>query len=324
MNHAVAAGLLLFVTGADSPAAPGRDEPVVTEYASPTGSFSGCTHILFQGRREIVTAGSRLLFRDGPAKGFRPSSVAEFDDPHAVAFNPRDGLFYATDTGRHRLVTFRRPEDDHIEKTVTELAGEKLDRPHDVVVDSDGWVYVLNPNRPTVFRFRGFGQEESSLDLSPHLGYSRALTVVGRKLYVVGSSAGKVIEIDDFGKKQFRVHASFGKRRDAPAGSWQTTGLVPNDVEFHDGYWYVTSYFCPTYAKETDCNQNKFIRFRSWKDFESGTWEDLRALLPRDVVPYYMTVRENALFLATFSHEARGQPGKVLRIESPGRNEPAP
>ena len=237
-----------------------------------------------------------------------------FDDAHAVVYSPRDRLFYATDTGRHRLLAFRDLGQAQIESSVTMLAGVKLDRPHDVVIDGDGWLYALNPNGPVVFRFRGFGQDESSLDLSQHLGYSRALSVVGGKLYVVGSNAGKIVAIDDFARKQFRVHASFGKRRDAPAGSWQTTGLVPNDVEFYQGYWYVTSYFCPTYAQGTDCNEKKFLRFRSWKDYETGNWEDLSNLLPRDVVPYYLTVRENGLFLATFSHEPQGQPGQVFRV----------
>ena len=198
---------------------------------------------------------------------------------------------------------------------MTTLAGVKLDRPHDIVVDEDGWLYALNPNKAEVFRFRGFGDQESVLDLSQHLGsYSRALTVVGKTLYVVGSSAGKIVEVDNFERREFRVHPSFKKRRDAVAGSWQTTGLVPNDVEFHQGYWYVTSYFCPTYSQQTDCNEMKFIRFKTWKDFETGNWEDLSGLLPRDLVPYYLTPHDDSLYLATFSHEAPNQPGRIYRV----------
>ena len=157
-------------------------ELIVTEYAPTQGTFSGCTQIFFREQREVVTTGTRLLFRDRPDAAFRESPVALFDDAHAVVYNPRDRLFYATDTGRHRLVSFRDLAQEPIERSVTALAGVKLDRPHDLVADGDGWLYALNPNGSVVFRFRGFGQEESSLDLSQHLGYSRALTVVDGKL----------------------------------------------------------------------------------------------------------------------------------------------
>jgi len=294
----------------------------VSGYAPTSGTFPGCTHILFRGNQEIVTAGKRLHLRDDAQEAFRESRVMMFEDPHAVAYNPHDGLYYATDTGRHRLVSFRDLDQQRIEKAVDTLADVKLDRPHDIVIDADGWIYALNPNRARVFRFRGFGKSESSLDLSQHLGYSRALTIVEGKVYVVGSSAGKIVRIEDFSKQQFRVFTSFGKKRDTTAGSWSTTGLVPNDVEFYAGKWYVTSYFCPTYAQGTDCNEMKFIRFSSWQDFETGQWENISNLLPRDIVPYYLTIRDDDLFVATFSHESEGQPGRVYRISQSKKSTP--
>ncbi len=294
---------------------PSRQAVEVTEYSPKDSTFFGCTQLLFRDPLEIVTTGKRFHVRRAGEAAFRESPLMMFDDAHAVIFNARDQLYYATDTGNHRLFSFRDPANSHIEKTVPTLAGVKLDRPHDIVVDSYGWLYALNPNKAEVFRFRGFGDQESVLDLSHHLGsYSRALTVVGKTLYVVGSSAGKIVEVDNFERRQFRVHTSFGKRRDAVAGSWQTTGLVPNDVDFHQGYWYVTSYFCPTYSQQTDCNERKFIRFKTWKDFETGNWEDLSCLLPRDLVPYYLTPHGDSLYLAAFSHEAQSQPGRIYRV----------
>ena len=310
----IAMWLSLFAPTVAAADEPSRQTVEVTEYAPKDDTFRGCTHLLFRDALEIVTTGKRFHFRRVGETAFRESPLTTFDDAHAVVFNARDQLYYATDTGNHRLFSFRDPADGRIEQTATTLAGVKLDRPHDIVVDSDGWMYALNPNKAEVFRFRGFGDQESVLDLSQHLGYSRALTVVGKTLYVVGSSAGKIVEIDNFEQRQFRVHASFGKRRDAVAGSWQTTGLVPNDVEFHQGYWYVTSYFCPTYSQQTDCNERKFIRFKTWKDFETGNWEDLSGLLPRDLVPYYLTPRGDHLYLAAFSHEAESQPGRIYRV----------
>ncbi|MEX0727433.1 MAG: hypothetical protein WEB58_23005 [Planctomycetaceae bacterium] len=293
----------------------------ISPYAPANGTFPDCTLILFRGEQEIVTAGQRLHVRDNNTENFRESPVMLFDELHAVAYNSRDGLYYATDTGRHRLVAFRDVNLQRIEKSAETLADVKLDRPHDIVID-DGWIYAINPNRPTVFRFRAFGEEETSIDLTEHPGYSRALSIVDNKLYVVGSSAGKIIEITDFSKQEFRVYTSFGKKRDAPAGSWSTTGLVPNDVEFYAGKWYITSYFCPTYANGTDCNEMKFIRFATWQDFETGEWEDISDLLPKDIVPYYMTVHGEDLFVATFSHEGEGQPGRVYRISA--RETPTP
>ena len=307
-----------------APSVAAADEPShhaveVTVYAPQDGTFRGCTHLLFQDNLEIVTTGTRLHFRRVGEPVFHESPLTMFDDAHAVAFNARDQLFHATDTANHRLFSFRNPANDRVEQTVTTLAGVKLDRPHDIVVDEAGWLYTLNPNTANVFRFRGFGDQESVLDLSQHIGYSRSLSVVGKKLYVVGSSTGRIVEIDDFERRQFHVHLSFGKRRDAPAGSWQTTGLVPNDVDFHQGYWYMTSYFCPAYSRQADCNEMKFIRFKTWKDFETGNCEDLSGLLPRDVVPYYLMPHDNSLYLAAFSHEAPGQPGRIYRVV-PRRN----
>lgn len=313
--------LILFAASVASADEPTRSAVAVTEYAPKDGAFSGSTHLLFRDNLEIVTTGKRFHFRRVGETAFRESPLTMFDDAHAVVFNARDQLYYATDTGNHRLFSFRDPANSHIEQTVTTLAGVKLDRPHDIVVDSGGWLYALNPNKAEVFRFRGFGDQESMLDLSQQLGdYSRALTVVGKTLYVVGSSAGKIVEIDNFERREFRVHPSFKKRRDAVAGSWQTTGLVPNDVDFHQGYWYVTSYFCPTYSQQTDCNEMKFIRFKTWKDFETGKWEDLSHLLPHDLVPYYLTPHGDSLYLAAFSHEAPSQPGRIYRVTSRKNN----
>lgn len=291
------------------------DDITIEEYVPAGDALSACTHIEFRDELELVTAGSRLYFREGRSEKFRASPLEGLNDAHSLAYNSKDQLFYITDSGNHRLVAFRDPARNEIVMSATKLAGVTLDRPHDIICDSaKGWLYALNPNRVAVFRFRGIGQDETSLDLSGELGYSRSLTLAGGKLYVIGSSAGKVVEVDDFERGKFHVYTSFGKRRDAPAGSWKTTGLVPNDADFYRGYWYVTSYFCPKYAAGEDCNENKFIRFRTWREFETGDWEDLSGLLPGDIVPYYLTLRNEGLYIAAFYHEADGAPGQVFRI----------
>lgn len=305
----------VFVVNISALRAAAPDDLAIVEYAAADAGFGQPTHTAFRDSLEVITDDSRLLFRDKPAAAFRVSPLDGLKDAHSVAYNPRDQLFYVADSGNHRLVAFRNPARGEITATAVRLAGVPLDRPHDVVCDAaTGWMYALNPNHAEAFRFKGFGQDESSLDLSKHLGYSRSLSFARGKLYLVGSSAGKVVEIDDFDAGKHSIYSSFGKRRDAPAGSWKTTGLVPNDADFYDGYWYVTSYFCPQYAAGEDCNEYKFIRFKDWRDFETGNWEDLGRLLPKDIVPYYLTPRNDGLYLAAFYHEGQGGTGKIFRI----------
>ena len=287
----------------------------VTQYAPKINSFPGCTHITFSGKTEIVTAGNRLFFRTDSKSSFRESAIKRLKDAHAVVFNPHDRLFYATDTGNHQLITFRDPASSHVQNTVTSLTEVKLKRPHDIVFDqSTGWLYTLNPDSSQVFRFRTAGMTADVLDLSRHLGYSRALTIVNGRLYVIGSSVGAVVEVIDFGKQQYKIHNSFDKRKDAVAGSWKSTGLVLNDVDFFQGHWYATSYFCPTYAGKNDYDENKFIRFQTWQDLKEGTWDDLSQFLPSKVVPYYLTPGEKALFIAVFNHEEAGTFDKVYQL----------
>ncbi len=287
----------------------------ITEYAPKIDSFPACTHIAFRGRTEIVTAADRLFFRTDSQSPFRESAIKGLKDAHSVVFNPHDRLFYATDTGNHRLITFRDPASSQVHNRLTSLADTRLKRPHDVVFDqSTGWMYSLNPDNSQVFRFKAAGKTADVLDLSRHLGYSRSLTIVRGRLYVVGSSVGAVVEVIDFGKQQYKIHNSFKKRKDAVAGSWKSTGLVLNDVDFFQGHWYGTSYFCPTYAGKNDYDENKFIRFETWQDLEEGTWDDLSEFLSSKVVPYYLTPGEGALFIAVFNHEEAGTFDKVYQL----------
>ena len=287
----------------------------VTKYAPKIASFPGCTHIAFGGKTEIVTAGDRLFYRSDSQSPFRESAIKGLKDAQSVVFNPHNRLFYATDTGNHRLITFRDPASAQVQNSLISLAEVKLQRPHDIVFDqSTGWLYSLNPDSSQVFRFKTAGETADALDLSRHLGYSRALTIVDGRLYVIGSSAGAVVEVVDFGKQQYLIHNSFEKKKDAPAGSWKSTGLVLNDVDFFNGHWYATSYFCPTYAGNKDYDENKFIRFRTWQDLKEGTWDDLSQFLPGKVVPYYLTPRKEALFIAIFNHEDPGTFDNVYRL----------
>lgn len=311
--------LVLFACLFNVSQAKAQPDPVVgiilAQHAPQSGSFPACTHIDHSSTTEIVTSGDRLFYRTDSKSPFIQSPISALADAHSVVFNPIENRYYATDTGNHRLITFGDPAIDLWDTFATTLAGIKLQRPHDIVFDEvTSWMYALNPNSGHVFRFKGSADSATALDLSKHLGYSRALTISHGTLYVIGSSHGVVIEVDNFEKQQYKIHRSFGKKKNAVAGSWQGTGLVLNDVDFHQGHWYATNYFCPSYAGKNNSDEHRLIRFKTWRDLEQGAWEDLSPLLPNKIVPYFLTPHANGLDIGVFSHELRGTSSCVYRL----------
>ncbi|MCH1507630.1 MAG: hypothetical protein L7T84_00370 [Akkermansiaceae bacterium] len=281
----------------------------VSEYApgaSDSVTFNWATHIAFgPGNQEIITdlKNNRFLYRDGPDAALEVSPIP-VKGQHSVIYNPADSLYYANDTDNNRLIAFADLSSATIAAQTNNILGVSLNRPHDIVIDpATGWIYALNPNSGHVFRFSAIGQNESVLSLGGSVGgYSRSLTFVNGTLYVIGSAAGRIVEVVDWDTGQVNVYNSFGKIRSASAGSWSTTGLVLNDAEFFNGFWYASSYFSATHAGGSDPNENKFIRFATLADFVSGNWEDLSSLVPDGFTPYYLTVQGNSLYLAIFGH----------------------
>ena len=152
----------------------------------------------------------------------------------------------------------------------------------------------------------------------PVQGYSRALTFVNGKLYVINSAKGRVVEVVDWEKKEFKIYDSFDPtKRTGPAGSWKQTGLVLNDLDFFDGYFYATSYFTKSYARGTDPDEHKFIRFKKLEDLVSGDWTDLSDLVPKGMTPYYLTIKGKKLYLAIFNHESPGSGDSILQFSLP-------
>ena len=279
--------------------------------------FGGFTHIAFgPGHSEIITAciTHRFLYRNNPKESFleSPLSVRRH---HSVVYNPADKLYYANDTDNQRLISFADPSKNTITAETKEICGIKLQRPHDTVIDpATGWIYALNPNSGHIFRFTAIGENESVIK-APTQGYARALTFANGKLYAIGSSKGRIVEVVDWEKPTFKVYDSFDPTgRQGAAGSWKITGLVLNDAEFFNGNWYATSYFTKSCAKGTDFNENKFIRFKNLDDLVSGDWTDLSSLVPSGLTPYFMTVNNNKLYLATFNHESTGKGDSILEF----------
>lgn len=289
--------------------APGRDP----------AQFKWPTHMAFgPDDQEIVTdlKNSRFMYRDSPGGTFEQSPLS-VSGQHSLVYNPADGLYYANDTENHRIIAFADLSSGTITAQTNSIAGVPLKRPHDIVLDpATGWIYAINPNSGHVFRFTAIGENESVISV-PVQGYARALTFANGKLYAIGSSKGRIVEIVDWDTPTFKVYDSFdptGSR--GPAGAWAKTGLVLNDAEFFDGFWYATSYFTKSYASGTDSDENKFIRFKTLDDLVSGDWTDLSHLVPRGMTPYYLTVKEGNLYLAIFNHESPGSGDSILQFTS--------
>ena len=83
----------------------------------------------------------------------------------------------------------------------------------------------------------------------------------------------------DWDTPTFKIYDSYDPSgRNGSSGFWAKTGLVLNDAEFFEGYWYATSYFMKQGGAGADFDENKFIRFKTFDDFNKGKWTDLSAL----------------------------------------------
>ena len=290
---------------------------------SPSGEgsvqFQWPTHMAFgPGNQEIVTdyKSNQFLYRNNPSDLFQKSPLL-LHSPHSLLYNPADGLYYANDSGNDRIIAFTDLSSSAIKLQTKEIAGVPLQGPHDIVLDhTTGWIYTINPNSAQVFRFSAIGENESVISV-PVLGYARALSFVQDTLYVIGTESGRIVEIVDWSNQEFKIYDSFDPsevKNAGGAGSWRTTGLVFNDVDYFRGFWYASNYFTKAFAYGTNYDENKFIRFKTLDDLESGNWTDLSPLIPSGMNPYYLTVKGNQLYVAIFNHEEPGRGDAVLQF----------
>ncbi len=286
-----------------------------------------CTQVFFvdNGTEIVVNMGKNGIYhRSSPTDAFSRIHC-NLNHPHAITYVSEIKTYFLCDTDNNRIIALSSLENPEIVREINSLAGIPLQRPHDIVY-AGGYLYTLNPYPAILFRFSPDKEEAEALDLSQELQYSRALSVVDGNIFVSGSSVGKVVEIIDFSSGIYHIYRSPQKKRVAPSGTWQDTGLVINDVARFRGFWYATSYFCPSAASAgADYNQNKLIRFKNWPDFTSGNWQDLGHLLPDGYVPYYLTVKKkdnsgrDGLAVAVFSHENPGRSDGIFLLTQDNR-----
>ena len=278
------------------------------------------THIGFFNGLEIISdlQNDRFVYRQqGSTDNFIESQV-KVDGHHSLTWV--DGKYYAVNTEEHKVIEF-----SDLTETGTNAPnynGIDLRRPHDIVYNpTDGYIYTID-DKEGLTRFDPNNDniaEKSEINKSSTLGYARSLSVVNGTVYIINSSRGEVIQMDDF--DNWTIYESPGQKRNnkgqkinSPAGAWDKTGLVLNDVERYGDYWYGSNFFTEPYAGGHDTNKFRLMRWRTWGDFQNGNWEDLSHLLPSGVVPYYFTVHNGALYLATFHSEHPGTNDKIYKL----------
>lgn len=275
------------------------------------GGLRVSTHIGFFNGLEIITdlQNDRFVYRQqGSTGGFIESQV-KVDGHHSLTWV--DGKYYAVNTEEHTIIEFSDLTETG--NNTPNYNGIELSRPHDIVYNpADGFVYMVDNNKGLT-RFKPNTSNAAEVSkVGSILSYARALSVVDGEVYIINSSKGEVIHMKDFNK--WMVYKSPGKKLDAPAGAWAKTGLVLNDVERFGDYWYGSNFFTESYAEGHDSNEYRLIRWRTWEDFQNGKWEELSYLLSPGVVPYYFTVHNGALYLATFHHVHPGTNDKIYKL----------
>lgn len=269
--------------------------------------------ITFTDSLEIVT-GDIFSYRKLNSDEEWQISPADSTGTHAIAWKKDEAgksIYYAVGTNKHQLLKFssiaEKPE------VIGQETIPELFRPHDILYNSaDDYFYFINSDYTSdnkfLFRFKSFETGFEKLDLSSlfyrkEYAYARALSLVDGKIYIVVSSYGEVIRLNDFSNGAFTSYRRSASRESACAGSYTTTGLVLNDLEYYNGYWYATNYFSSAYAEGTNYNEYRFIRWKSWDDFTNNRFEDLSDLIDNNMVSYFLTIKNDCLYLAAFTDE---------------------
>lgn len=249
--------------------------------------------------------------------------------------------YFVADTDNGRIVSFESLSDPNIySEADTIYSGREpnepidLSRPHDLEFNpQDGYFYgVTAPTSEmpdtlpkVLFRFKDIKEdgtviEGGTLDLGGTndngLFYMRSVTIVNGVVYAVNSRGlmdhrPEVIRIDDFDREQTTVYR---------AASSFTADL--QGIEFHNGWWYGTGDCLKVDIQE---RWPLLCRWRSWADFEAGSWEDLSYLIypnenstvVSDSVAYFLTRWSGRLFFTVYHADYTNLQDRVYEIVAP-------
>ena len=303
-------------------------DPLNLEALAAREGLCSVTSVGFFGDVTTVIAGGSakaLHFRAGLGT-WRDAALA-LNSPHSILRMP-NGHWLINDTNNHRIVEMDELSGHGRNAIHEELAGIRLNRPHDQILDPvTGHIYLIDGGRH-LFRFRSLkGPIDVWTFASPReMDYARALSWLDGKLHIIHSSRGEVWRIDDYNRHRYTVFRSprpsvnsarsATPYRDFPAGALAVTGLVLNDVEKVGDWYYGTNFFTASYAHGDDPSPARLIRWRTWGDFGNGHWQDLSHLLPKDVVPYFLTAHRGTLYVPYFRFSPEGgcAPGGVIAV----------
>jgi len=266
---------------------------------------------------------SGILYRRGDGPWLR-APISDEVGSHSLTRLP-DGRWLVNDTAHNRMV---RVDDLGSKDGIVsryELGGVALLAPHDQLVDpGSGYVYVIDGNA-RLYRFRDL---EGPVDVwtftADQLKYARSLSWFDSHLHIIHSSRGEVIRIDDYAKRQFTVFKSPRPRKpglwvdspygDVDSGALDTTGLVLDSVKkSDDGWYYGSNDFSLTWSMGGNPWPDRLIRWRTWKEFEDGKWEDLSSYIPRSdlpTFPYFLTIYRDILYAGAVSRDDAPAAGK--------------
>ncbi len=230
--------------------------------------------------------------------------------------------YFVADTDNHRIVSFESLAESVVYSDANTIASTPLARPHDLAYNPvDGFFYgVTAPfgtacvNPKILFRFRDIDADGMVVDpgvlamADPNTDcnafYMRSLSVVDGVVYVVNSRfrQPQVFRIDDFVTGDTTTYTADAN---SPLDPDWTANLQA--VELHNGWWYGTGSNADQYGPARPL----LARWKTWADFEGGSWEDLSDrvyLYPDDTdveaTAYFLTRWNGKLFFSVYHNHA--------------------
>ncbi len=241
-------------------------------------------------------------------------STLDLQGSHSLV-KDMNGNFVIDDTENGRVIVSKTMNKKDIIKILSYSGGEKFNRPHDIAVSDDGFIFIITSDK--LIRLNRNYEESGEMKFPPEIwGYARSIKFLKNQLFIINSSKGGVIRIVDFQNRRYEVIKTLAHKRDGPAGSFDTTGPVINDIEYYNGYYYASNYFTKSYSSGQDYNKFRLIRWKKWDDFKNGNFEDVSNLIKNNQVPYFMNVSGDvkSLLLTTFNHEKPCHNESVISI----------
>ena len=306
------------------------------------------TQIFFDkiGKRKLVSdfANSRFIYANINENKWHQYKPASLGRVHAATYDPSSGRYYAVDTSSNALVSFNTLDNPNSEfSSVTQVGDIPLGRrPHDIAYnDKDGFIYVLlnsgllrfqSSDIQGQFKKVGFISKSNlkeQLILTDNgkrfsVGYMRALSIVEGEIFLINSTLGNVIQIPEFDKPEsWAVYFNQARgNKYAEKGSFDQDGLILNDVEYFNGWWYGSNYYAiekNNYLSDKSISKYKLIRWKSWQDFEDSKWQDLSLYVHPESIPYYFSKYKNKLFIAMFHNGNEAGEGSGIFEIKPSR-----